>query len=136
MATISTSSSQVDIVDQSLLSGALHLPVASRSIRCGKALRQRRACLPLRAFHAARPYSRSPRPLHLISTSSEGGILDTESHPRPARGVGLVRQPGRQGEVRGRWGCGLPAAHASVYTVPQAREFNAKFKSGLLPKFR
>ena len=107
MATISTSSSQVDIVDQSLLSGALHLPVASRSIRCGKALRQRSICLPLRASHVVRPTGRALRPFHLISTSSKVVFEHrAASSRRAACGFGAGAR------------CGLHDAHASVYVVP------------------
>ena len=77
-----------------------------------------------------RPTCRASRPFYLVSTSSDqGGYSRTEPRPRAARGVALVRA-GSEGARRG-----LHDADASVYIVPQAREFNAKFKSGLLPKF-
>ena len=123
--------SQVGIVARSLAAsgGALHLPGASTRVGAAKPWASvapaSRCKLPTPcAPHAA------PRVRSTSSPRHRGRYSRTDPRPCAARGVALVRA-GSEGAR-----CGLHDAHASVYVVPQAREFNAKFKSGLLPKFR
>ncbi len=123
--------SQVGIVARSLAAsgGALHLPGASTRVGAAKPWASvapaSRCKLPTPcAPHAA------PRVRSTSSPRHRGRYSRTEPRPRAARGVALVRA-GSEGAR-----CGRHDAHASVYVVPQAREFNTKFKSGLLPKFR